>query len=894
MENIGSLVGIISAVLLGLFILIIGINVLKSTLRGLKKSIGSLAAVMISAIIAAVLTVFLCSPDAGVVSGLQGVLTDSVGEVAEIFSIEAVSEAVAYYVSMLLSPFFFTLCFALISIILSIVIAIVIKFIPPHKKPGKLLNRLGGAGVGLVCGFLVAVILLSPIVGTIEVVAEAVNESHLAESLEDAEDGEDDEMTAVIVALTEDKTLKVLNAMGCGLLYNSLANAKVDGTTVYLKDDISVVMMLMSDISGLSGDVSDMTDEQLDALNRVVDDLDRSILIKRVVAGVFADASGKWIEGEQFIGMDKITAGDVIDPVIDEMLVIMSTTNEDYITGDLGTMVGVIEIMHDRGVLEASSDFELLLKKLGEGNVTSELIVFVSDYDRMASLSDEITKLSIRALASTLNVPLDNTENYANLMDEIAIALNSSMWLYGAERVDVVAEKISDSLEGYGILLEGDTGRYIANGLINDVGDEYTDASAVEEFFIVYNVAGNDQSASSGEGSEYEFLSAGSGFETNDEGKLCVGDRVLEHYTEENYSSSSAFMYAIEGIDFGDASVLDSPEHMGEVLVSVESILDDLTSFSECENVADEAAKLDEIVGELADVFAEFDADNKDAAELVCELGTLLDLMDTTRVFGHEVSGNILKAILQSPDVSKNLKLTTGECTSFANDLNALSLKEGKNYESLMLTVSRTINMVQDANSDKTEEEKTENTKELLVSMDRDTSDMLGNLVSGSLIENHGVQAEKSENVSTMVDNLFINMADYEGEDAEGEAQAVNMVMDFAMNDDHVDADNLFNNNEEGKEGSLNLSAKEFVAQVAESKVVSATVNETVQADGYSENPIVPTQLSEIERNEMKTALDEYYSENAESYFAEHGETEGLATTLNSIAIFFNIEHSVN
>jgi hypothetical protein len=191
--------------------------------------------------------------------------------------------------------------------------------------------------------------------------------------------------------------------------------------------------------------------------------------------------------------------------------------------------------------------------------------------------------------------------------------------------------------------------------------------------------------------------------------------------------------------------------------------------------------------------------------------------------------------------------------------------------------------MNQDVNSEKTREERKENTVQLLTNMTEDTYKMLGKMVTGSLLTNHGVKETKSGGVSKMTNNLFSNMAAYEGADKEGEADSVNMIVDFAVNEKHDDAEFMFNDGD--NEGSLGVTADEFVALVADSDVVSKTVVETVAADDYADNPIVTKSLSASEEAKMITAMDNYYTAS--------GNDAEAADTLNALAIFMNIEYTV-
>ena len=123
----------ISLGLIAVTALIVLANLLMGVLRGLKKTIGSLVAIVASALLAFIVTIIICNPTSSVVASVMTAITDALatGEMQDIFGIVEIGEALTYYVAMLMAPFVFMALYAIISVILTIVAAIVIKFIPP-------------------------------------------------------------------------------------------------------------------------------------------------------------------------------------------------------------------------------------------------------------------------------------------------------------------------------------------------------------------------------------------------------------------------------------------------------------------------------------------------------------------------------------------------------------------------------------------------------------------------------------------------------------------------------------------------------------------------------------------------------------------------------------------
>jgi hypothetical protein len=144
--------------------------------------------------------------------------------------------------------------------------------------------------------------------------------------------------------------------------------------------------------------------------------------------------------------------------------------------------------MHD--LLTDVTNYESMLSRLAGDGVIAELINVANRNERMSVLSDEITRLSIRALATTIGIPEDENERYDLLMSDIADALNDSYRMREEERLAYVEEHIEDALDEYGVEVDDQVSKDLAASLIADLGKTKSlEGSDTREFFMVYAVA---------------------------------------------------------------------------------------------------------------------------------------------------------------------------------------------------------------------------------------------------------------------------------------------------------------------------------------------------------------------------------------------------------------------
>lgn len=471
-------------------VLIIVINILKGLIRGLKKTIGSLIAVVLAIVVSIILTVILCSPSSAMVSALVGVLGNLVGgELGELMGIGELTTTFSYYAAMLIGPFFFTVCYCLLAIIFSIVMAIVVKRIPLLNNLPKVAHRLGGVGVGLVCGYIVSVIVLMPVVGTLSVVTslpyddmmnseeadgdeeEPIDVEYDTEYGEYVEDEEnEDDMDEEMLDFIKDtnKYLNVFMNAGCGPVYNSFASAKFDGERIHLKDDLEVIMELVQIIAdaGNTLDDSKLGDDHIDLIKDLVDHVEASPLLKNTVAGVFSTACSNWNDGEEFMGIGKVNTGSLMSPVTDELIDVLSTSSYDSIESDLDSMVEVFEVLVHSGILDKVEYDDMLVMLGEEGGVLDQLAVVLHKNSRMDGVADEVSMLSTRAMASHLNI---DSEEYGVLMSDIATSLNKYGNMNEEDKRANVEQDLKAAFDDYGVKVEGQA----FDDIVDDVMDEF-------------------------------------------------------------------------------------------------------------------------------------------------------------------------------------------------------------------------------------------------------------------------------------------------------------------------------------------------------------------------------------------------------------------------------------
>ncbi len=875
-------------------------NLFIGLARGFKRTIGSLAAIIISAVIAFILTTFLCSPQSALmtwaIDTVKGFLTQP--EIQEILNIGEVEEAISYYAAMLAAPIFFALVFIVISTIVTVIAAIVIRFIPPFNLKKGLLHRLGGLGVGAVCGLLVSLMVLMPVSGLIGVAGQ-VGESGIIES-----DNENDMLVQLLEEASADE-IGAVYAICTGWLFDSLASAEYDGEKVYLKDEITVILSLVSNLNDMSGETKEIGEEQVAALNSILDEVDRSPILNNTVAGLLSTMAAKWNAGEAFLGIESISAGELLDPIIDSMLEVMATSDKTTVVGDMRTLVNALEVMVDYDIISNAGDMNKMIEILSaepehEGDQTAieALILVVNENPRMSKLPDEITRLSIRALSSSLGIPENGDDRYNMLMDDFAIILNESKEAY--DKVLFVEERSISALNAFGVEISGDAAMNVARAMVEDLGDiDNVTSDAVKEFFMMYEVASNAADSASSSSSAFDNLSDEEDMEITIDpstGVIKVGDYEFKYYDASSYVASSAYSAGSNGVDFGDAKTLYSAETMISKLITLDDIFSaegvklfgDLTD----EEAAAEAKLLSDLLSTAIDVLGG-DLNNIDFKAAIKDMGAVFDRMSEMQTLGNDATATLVKALFQTEQIKNALGLPADEFDGYAQTITNAAQKENNSYQDITASVGGMIDMMDKVKDDNaTKEEKIEATKDLMQNLTPENAEVLSTMTTPEMMKDYVSDEQKAESVSNSVSSLFSNMADYKTEDEEEyvkEADAVNTILNLAMEGSSSDNTVIFTQKDEAGEvisqGKLDTEASEFVDIIVNSEVVSKTVEDTVNSEDENPLGIVP---SEEDKVVLTDALTDHY-DNAKEELSDE-ELAELKTKLENIAKLANIE----
>ncbi len=460
--------------------------------RQTAKTVATLAAAVIAFIIVNVMCskVFGIFDDMTVAELLTQIESYGLFEIPQdtkdiIFEINPL--VIEYILAMLFSPVIAPLTFMILFIVLNIIFRFIYHIVKwcfhIKKKKGKK-NRLIGALIGAVHGFIFAAIIILPITvfaDITNVVIEAQIETTGDNELEQLY--EDD-----IKKTTDAGIFKTVKVLGGNAVLNAFGNVKNDDTKFNAREEFYLLLkgaLVNADTLG-NMDMENMTQKDKDAINDILDMIEDSDFLSTVLAEVLNLVADEINKEADFRGEDT-------EAIITAIINILETSTKDTVAGDLRSMTEILFLLSDSGIMDMSGSDDpgdFFTKKDANGETVIKKILNIIDSNpRFASLETALVETSIAMLTEGTPVSAESYQNIkTDFKDIISIAKpNPADTVAYDAYLDDVASAINDTLVEEGIELEADIIDTMAEYVAENYGGTTTELSDDEFNDIMLN-----------------------------------------------------------------------------------------------------------------------------------------------------------------------------------------------------------------------------------------------------------------------------------------------------------------------------------------------------------------------------------------------------------------------
>jgi hypothetical protein len=504
---------LLSLVFLGIALLGVFIEVRRGLRRGFVYAAVGLSTVLVSAVGAVALALWLSDKPAELVATLLENAVPALETFEKTFP--HVTDILVAVADALVTPFLFVGFFLALRLILRIVASILLRakgydpddprYMGTPRRPAALRaptyeapdapwhrrhDRLLGGLAGGLCGFLAALCILSPVLGMLSTsrtllrglrsMKVSLNAMLPAETLSDVE------------YYVNDSGAAILSASGGDLIFDATAVTELDGTPLTLRREVKTCMDVCYDFSRVIRVITNpgaATDEQKEIIYGLGDRMEESAFTRVLAADFLNSASAAWLEGETFIGIQRPSFGDLLDPILTAALEVCGQSTSECAARDITTVLRIYLIIVDSG-LTTNPDRDSLMAALDEGGVMDKIYAELRKNPCMRPVEQELNNVALRIMAETIDWANFAPDTYRDLMDSLSEAMNLVNGMEGAtfdERVKTLTEYTMHYAEQYGMELPESMAQMAATAMIQQLTtDGQLSADHLEEFFNHY------------------------------------------------------------------------------------------------------------------------------------------------------------------------------------------------------------------------------------------------------------------------------------------------------------------------------------------------------------------------------------------------------------------------
>ncbi len=400
--------------------------------------------------------------------------------------------------AMLLSSVLFLALFAAVRLLLAALFPLVRLIV--SAKMGRVKDKSGikkpetpmyeknhkkrGAAIGAICGLLVSVITVAPIVGTLTLVKDAATVIEKVDKTSLNIGGVGAELTALKKYASDGPGL-VLYHMGGKLIYSSAASTFMAEESVYLVNELENAGAIVDDLLALAKIFeapANASKEDVAKIDALCEHLGEARLMTVLLAEYLPQAAKAWLAGEAFMNIPKPELGMGMSSAFDALLSVCAETDLYSVEDNMVTLLRVYSILLESGILQAGNDFSAIFACLDESNLLEKLDAELAKNPNMEPVREYLSNIIMRIVAEQLfGSGLFTSEMLSELTVNLSAALSEIMEGEYESDEAKVADMMAYAKEyigAYGITLPDSIAQTISSVLLERVeaGGELTPA----------------------------------------------------------------------------------------------------------------------------------------------------------------------------------------------------------------------------------------------------------------------------------------------------------------------------------------------------------------------------------------------------------------------------------
>ncbi len=276
-------------------------------------------------------------------------------------------------------------------------------------------------------------VFLTPVVSTVDfapIVVDTVCEMDMLSS------ETQDKLLDTFDEIDKTPLVKAYRALGGNAICRKMSTFEVEGAEYYLNDEVGIIIDFVSNITKLTGKpIQEYTETEIEVLRAIDKDMHDSVFLPTVAGDLIYLVTDAWLDpsgSRAIFGMTKPTFDkDTTSMVAEPFEHILEAFHKDAhdleaLRADFDTLERTMEILINSGVIGSMNEAQTnqMVELLTQGDTIDLLLIEFDKNPSFEPLSDDITRIGMRAMGSTLKIPSVSGENYSQFTGELASKLN--------------------------------------------------------------------------------------------------------------------------------------------------------------------------------------------------------------------------------------------------------------------------------------------------------------------------------------------------------------------------------------------------------------------------------------------------------------------------------------
>ena len=362
-------------------------------------------------------------------------------------------------------------------------------------------------------------VIFTPVVSTMDCVPVVIDAVSEIGSLQNEGQGSgminQDKVLKTVDEFNKSPVISGYRSLGGDKLCRELTTFEIEGEKYMLNVELDVIADFVANIYKLNGkQIQDYTEAEIVILREIDAEMHESVFLPTVAGDLIYLITDGWLDetgsravfGMQKPNFDKDTTSMVAEP-FDHILEAFhkDAHNLEALRADFDTMEHVMEILINSGVIASMNETETngMVELLTCGSTIKDLLAEFDKNPSFAPVSDDITRIGMRSMGSTIQISGESEEAYNQFTGDLADSLTQlkAQGLTPEEQKTELTNTIRETYKeqsGQDLELGDDVVEIYADVLIKEFeGKDNVTADDMKQFFDVYAGVQSESSQSS-------------------------------------------------------------------------------------------------------------------------------------------------------------------------------------------------------------------------------------------------------------------------------------------------------------------------------------------------------------------------------------------------------------